>query len=47
MTDDEMNKLIERQGKVQEKLDAQTPGTSTPGWKWPWTPCAVPPGRPW
>ena len=42
MTDDEMNKLIERQGEVQEKTRRTgCLGPGLPGWKWPWTPCAA------
>ena len=42
MSDDEMDKLIQDQAKVQEKLDMPwTPGTSTHAWKWPWMPCAA------
>src|ERR1051325_3959158 len=37
LSDDEMNKLLERQGEVQKNLDHQKPGISTRAWKWPWT----------
>jgi len=41
MSDDEMNTLIERQGAVQEKLDAMDAWTLTAGSKWQWMPSAV------
>ena len=41
MDDDEMDKLLERQGEVQEKLDARTRGTWTRSSRWRWTRCAA------
>jgi len=38
MSDDEMSKLIERQGEIQEKLDARMRGILTPASRWPWMP---------
>ena len=43
MDDDAMNKLLEKQGKVQEKLDHLARGTWISSLKWRWTPC-VPAG---
>ena len=44
MSADDMNKLIERQGEVQEKIDALGAGTWMPVLKWRWTPCVAPKG---
>ena len=42
MSDDEMNALLEKQGALQDKLDAPRGlGYSTAGWSWRWTLCAV------
>ena len=41
MSDDEMNKLIERQGQVQDAIDAAGDGSSTTKSRSPWMRCAV------
>ena len=41
MSDDDMNKLLERQGEVQEKLDQQDAWDLDAVWRWRWTRCAV------
>jgi len=46
MNDEEMNKLLDRQAKVQEKLDAQDAWDLDPAWRWRWTRSAAHPGRP-
>ena len=45
MDDEEMNKLLERQGRFRRN-SMPKPGTSIPGWRWQWMRCAVPPARP-
>jgi len=44
MSDKEMNALLERQGKVQEKLDDLGAGIWIAGWRWAWMPCVARPG---
>ena len=44
MSDEDMNKLIERQGEVQGKLMRLAHGTWILVWKWRWTPCVAPKG---
>ncbi len=41
MEPEEMDALIERQGKVQELMDAKGAWTLIPSLKWPWIPCVV------
>jgi ATPase subunit of ABC transporter with duplicated ATPase domains len=45
MSDDEMNDLIERQGKVQEKIDALDAWDIAHGLRWQWMPFAAPEGN--
>ncbi len=45
MSDDEMDKLIQRQGEVQDKIDPMMPGSWMPSLRWPWTPCVAHRGR--
>ena len=41
MDDDEMTRLLEKQGKLQEQIDAPTSGSSTARSRWRWTRCAA------
>jgi len=45
MSEGNMNKLIERQGRCRRGSRPSTPGTWIPAWKWPWTPSAALPGK--
>ena len=47
MADDEMDKLIEKQGRIQEKLDHMDAWDLDSKLKWPWMLCGVQPGIPW
>lgn len=42
LSDDEMNKLIEEQGRLMEQIEQRMPGTSTANWSVQWMPCAAP-----
>ena len=44
LEDDEMNKLLEEQGELQEQIDAANGGSSRGPLKWPWTRYGCPPG---
>jgi sulfate-transporting ATPase len=42
--DDEMNKLLEEQGTLQDKIDARRWWNLDATSRWPWVRCAAPPG---
>jgi hypothetical protein len=45
MSDDAMNKLLERQGEVRKNWIISRRGISMPGWIWRWMRCAARPRK--
>ena len=41
LSPEQMDKVLDEQGRLQDKIDASTPGRSTRSSSWRWTPCAV------